>query len=106
MIELPESPAPDKIEETVMDRAASVIRVLGHPLRLRLLEAMEDGEKTVSQLQEYSGVSQSAVSQQLGVLRGYGVVDGRRAGSFVYYQIMEPKVGMILDCIRNCQFEA
>ncbi len=84
----------------VLSRAAAVIRCLGHPLRLRLLEALESGEKTVSELQEYAGVSQPMVSQHLMVLKAHGVVDLRRVGSFAYYWIIEPKVKSVLDCIR------
>ncbi len=76
----------------VLNRAAAVIRCLGHPLRLRLLE-----------LQEYAGVSQPMVSQHLMVLKGHGVVDLRRAGPFAYYWIVEPKVKAILECVRAGQ---
>lgn len=88
-----------------LNRAASVIKCLGHPLRLRLLEALESGEKTVSELQEYAGASQAAVSQQLATMRGRGIVNCRREGINVYYWISEPKVSLILDCIRQCDGE-
>jgi DNA-binding transcriptional ArsR family regulator len=91
-----------RIAPEILGRAAEVIKCLGHPLRLMLLEAMEAGERTVSQLQEYTGANQATVSQQLGVLKARGVVDGRRDGAHVYYQITEPKVAAILQCIRTC----
>jgi ArsR family transcriptional regulator, virulence genes transcriptional regulator len=89
-----------RISAEMLTRAAVVIRCLGHPLRLRLLEALETGEKTVSQLQEYAGVPQPMVSQHLMVLKARGVVDLRRVGPFVRYWIVEPKVKAILECIR------
>lgn len=89
-----------RLSPEVLNRAAAVIRCLGHPLRLRLLEALESGEKTVSELQEYAGASQPTVSQHLMVLKAHGVVDLRRAGPFAYYWIVEPKVRSILECIR------
>ena len=92
-----------RISPEVLSRAAAVIRCLGHPLRLRLLEALETGEKTVTELQEYVGVPQPMVSQHLMVLRAHGVVDLRRAGPFAYYWIVEPKVKSILECIRAGQ---
>lgn len=96
----PETP----IDGEILEQAARVIKCLGHPLRLRLLEAMESGEQTVSELQAYARVTQASVSHQLGVLRAHGVVEGRRDGSHVRYQIIEPKVRFILDCIRHCDF--
>ena len=90
------------LDAALLDRAAAVIRCLGHPLRLRLLDAMESGEATVTELQARTGASQATVSQQLAKLRGHGVVAARRDGSFVRYSIAEPKVHDILDCIRGC----
>jgi ArsR family transcriptional regulator len=93
------------IEADVLHRAANVIRCLGHPMRLRLLELLEHGEKSVSELIEGTCASQSAVSQQLSILRGHGVVDARREGAFVLYRITEPKVRHILGCIRSCDLQ-
>jgi ArsR family transcriptional regulator len=90
------------IDESVLAAAAEIIKCLGHPLRLRLLEALEAGEKTVSDLQEYAGATQAAVSQQLATLRARGIVDNRRDGAHVFYRIVEPKVTAILGCIRTC----
>lgn len=90
------------LDPALLDRAASVIKCLGHPLRLLLLDAMQSGEATVSELQARTGASQAMVSQQLATLRGHGIVTARREGPFVRYSIVEPKVYRILDCIRGC----
>ena len=94
--------ATSRIDSRILERAARVIRVIGHPLRLRLLEELEGGERHVSELVVTTGASQAIVSQQLGILRSEGVVDARRDGARVYYRIIEPKVSMILQCIREC----
>ncbi len=90
------------IDPQVLERAARVIRVLGHPLRLRLLEALEGGERNVTELVETSGASQALVSQHLAILRAESVVGFRRDGARIFYQVTEPKVRRILDCIRDC----
>ena len=90
------------IGDDVLAKAAEVIKCLGHPLRLRILEALERGEKTVTELQEHVGATQAAVSQQLATMRARGVVDNRRDGARVFYRIIEPKVSAILACIRSC----
>jgi ArsR family transcriptional regulator len=95
--------APDRIDEAVLGRAAHVIRVLGHPLRLRILELIETEERPVKDLVAETGASQAIVSQQLAILRGAGVVGARRDGLHVYYRITEPKVFHILACIRECE---
>lgn len=90
------------IDPGVLERASRVIRVVGHPLRLRLLELLEGGERNVTELVQASGVGQAMVSQQLKILRAEGVVGDRRDGARVFYRITEPKVTKILDCIREC----
>jgi ArsR family transcriptional regulator len=90
------------IDAGILERASRVIRVVGHPLRLRLLELLEGGERNVTDLVRSAGVSQAIVSQQLRILRAEGVVGARREGVRVYYWITEPKVSKILDCIREC----
>jgi ArsR family transcriptional regulator len=94
-----------KIDGGTLDRAAEVIKCLGHPLRLRLLEALELGEKSVTELQEYAAASQTAVSQQLSALRARGVVASRRKGTRVFYRIIDAKVTSILECIRRCDID-
>lgn len=90
------------LDAALLDRAAAVIKCLGHPLRLQLLDAMEGGAATVTELQARTGATQAMVSQQLATLRGHGVVIARRDGPFVRYSIAEPKVHHILACIRGC----
>ncbi len=90
------------IEPQILERAARVIRVLGHPLRLHLLEVLEGGERHVTDLVNTSGASQALVSQHLAILRSEGVVGARRDGLHVFYRITEPKVHRILACIRDC----
>lgn len=90
------------ITASVLENAAQVIKCLGHPLRLRLLEIMEAGECSVTELQRASGAGQAAVSEQLAILRGRGVVGARRDGAYVLYRITEPKVRRILACVREC----
>lgn len=91
-----------RIPDEYMTRSAEVIKCVGHPLRLRILEALESGEMAVSALQEYADASQSVVSQQLAILRGKDIVDCRREGVHVYYRLIEPRVYRILACIREC----
>jgi ArsR family transcriptional regulator len=105
MISGPEGSGRPSISEEALGTAAEVIKCLGHPLRLRLLEALEGGERSVSDLQGYSGATQAAVSQQLATLKARGIVGCRREGTHVYYRITEPKVAAILGCIRSCDLK-
>ncbi len=90
------------IDPAGLAKAADVIKVVGHPDRLRILEFLEDGEKAVGDIQEILGLGQAIVSQHLAKMRGWDIVESRRDGTHVYYRIIEPKVSHILDCIRHC----
>jgi len=90
------------IDPTQLSRAAETIKLLGHPERLKIVEVLDAGESTVSDIQAELDLPQAIVSQHLAKLRGLGIVSAKRAGVHVYYRVMEPKVRLILECIRKC----
>ena len=69
------------------DDAAELLKRLAHPARLLVLCLLVDGELAVYQLEQHVGLSQSALSQHLAVLREHGLVTTRREGSSVYYRV-------------------
>lgn len=86
--------------------AASMFKMLGHPLRLRLVELLDlYGEKTVNQLAELCKQPQSVVSLYLNRLKACGLLSNRREGNQSYYFINHPKLTLLLDCIRDCPFD-
>ena len=86
-------PLPDPLVERVAER----FRVLGEPMRIRLLGVLREGEASVSQLQEATGASQQNVSQHLGVLLRAGIVGRRKQGNFSLYRIVDPVVFGLCD---------
>ncbi len=90
------------IDVRVLEAASQVIKTLGHPMRLRIVELLEPGEKSVTELVEALRTPQAIVSQQLVKLRRKGIVAGRRNGVNVYYRISNRRVVKILVCVRGC----
>jgi len=80
---------------------AEFFRALGHPARLRILELLRSGERSVSELQSDLEIDSSSVSQQLGVLRAKNIVDTRRAGTSVYYSVRDAQVFQLMDVARE-----
>jgi DNA-binding transcriptional ArsR family regulator len=80
---------------------AEFFRALSHPLRIRLLETLVAGERSVQELQEILGVEQPIVSQQLSVLRAKNVVVARKAGTTVIYALRDRRIGDLLDVARR-----
>ena len=79
---------------------AEFFKALAHPLRIRLLEILRHGERSVQELQTSLDLDQSAVSQHLAVLRGKDVVVARKEGTTVRYLLRDPRVGDLLDVAR------
>jgi len=80
---------------------AQLFRVLGHPVRIRMLELLSDGERTVGDLQAELNLDSSGTSQHLTALRQQGILDSRRAGTSVYYRIREPRVTQLLAVAKQ-----
>lgn len=80
---------------------AQLFRVLGHPVRIRILELLSEGERTVGDLQAQLELDSSGTSQHLGALRQLGLLDARREGTSVYYRIKDPRVTQLLVVARQ-----
>ncbi len=79
---------------------ARLFSALAHPTRIRILELLRGGEMTVSELQARLEIEATSVSQQLAVLRSRDIVAGRRVGTSVHYQVLDPKIFDLLDVAR------
>lgn len=77
--------------------AASVLKMLSNPQRLRLLCALLEGERSVGELEEMLGATQSYVSGQLAKLRREGLVAAKRDGRIIRYSLSDPRVTPILE---------
>ena len=80
---------------------ARFFRALAHPTRIRLLEILVRGGRTVQELQDALTLDQPIVSQQLAVLRNQGIVSARKEGLAVRYTVRDPLVGELLDVARR-----
>ena len=80
---------------------AEFFKALAHPVRIRLLEVLRRGERSVQELQAALDLDQSTVSQQLAVLRAKHVVVARKEGTTVRYAVRDPRVGALLDVARE-----
>ena len=89
------------IEDQQLERAAETLRVVSHPARLRIIEVLEEGELSVTQIQDILGITQSQTSQHLNNMRVRGVLKSRKNGNMVYYSIANDDVVKVIHCIRN-----
>ena len=80
---------------------AEFFKTLGHPARIRVLELLATGDKSVAELLPEVGLESSNLSQQLGVLRRAGVVEAIRDGNTVIYSIASPDIAELLMGARK-----
>jgi DNA-binding transcriptional ArsR family regulator len=80
---------------------AELFKALAHPGRVRILEVLRDGDRTVAELIPAVGLESSHLSQQLAVLRRARVVTAIRSGSSVSYSIADPAIVELLAAARS-----
>lgn len=80
---------------------AEFFRALAHPVRIKILEILVRGDRTVQELQETLQLGQPVVSQQLAVLRNRNIVTSQKEGLSVRYALRDPAIGELLDVARR-----
>jgi DNA-binding transcriptional ArsR family regulator len=87
-----------------VDAVAEVFKLLGDPTRVRLVDALSHGERCVCDLASLVGMSESAVSHQLRLLRGARLVRVRRAGRLAFYSLDDHHVvGLLHDTRKHVE---
>ncbi len=74
-----------------------LFKVLADESRLRILQALEDGERSVSEILERTGLSQTLASFHLRTLREAGIVTTERRGPFIFYTLADPSLPNLLE---------
>jgi ArsR family transcriptional regulator len=80
---------------------AELFKALAHPARIRVLELLSEGERSVGEMQPLVGIEPPHLSQQLGVLRHAGLVTTRKEGSSVIYAIRDPELVALLAAAKR-----
>jgi len=90
------------LTEEALEEAAECLRVLGHPVRLRIVDILMQGEFPVSEVAELCGVQAHQISEHMRLLQGRGLLGSRRDGRVVYYRVADPRLPALLNCVRKC----
>lgn len=85
----------------VIDHASQFLKALSGRSRLLLLCHLADGEKSVGELARLTGARDTAVSQQLALLRREGMVSARRAGQMIFYSLASPEARRMLEALND-----
>jgi DNA-binding transcriptional ArsR family regulator len=83
---------PHPLPDPLIDLVAQRFRVLGEPMRIKLLDRLREGPATVGELQAALGASQQNVSKHLGILHSAGLISRTKDGNYARYAISDPSV--------------
>lgn len=87
--------------EPIHQVKAEFFKTLGHPARIRVLEVLRGGERTVGELIPQVGIEASHLSQQLGIMRRANLVQAHKEGTRVVYSVANPMLFDLLDLART-----
>ena len=92
------------LSEDVLQQAAECLRVLGHPMRIRMVEILAQGPKPVNELAEMCDLPHHQACAHLRLMKSHGMLTSERHGQSVFYEIADPRLPRLLKCIRaNCE---
>jgi ArsR family transcriptional regulator len=83
-------------------RVSEVLKAVAHPLRIRIVAILAEGDENVTALAERLDAPQAIVSQQLRILRSQGLVDAVREAGFARYRLVETNLRTLVACMENC----
>lgn len=89
-------------DEVRAGHVAEVLKAVAHPMRIRIVAILCEGEANVTALAEKLGASQAIVSQQLRILRSHALVAARRDGGFARYRLVERNLRGLVRCMERC----
>jgi ArsR family transcriptional regulator len=97
---MPESPEVMPFDtDQDYDRESEILKVLGHPIRLKIVAGLMSQSCNVKKIWECLGLPQATVSQHLALLKNKAIISGRREGVEVFYQVTSPEARRIVGAI-------
>lgn len=81
------------------ERQAEVLKVLGHPIRLKIVAGLLSECCNVKKIWECLGLPQATVSQHLALLKNKGIIEGRRSGVEVYYSVISDQARLTVEAL-------
>jgi ArsR family transcriptional regulator len=84
-----------------IENAVRSLKVIAHPVRLKILCVLINGESTVQTLEKYVGIAQATLSQHLSLLKDRGILTSTREGNFSVYRLANRQIADLFEMIRH-----
>lgn len=83
-----------------LTEAAACLKVMAHPIRLRIVDILMQGSYTVKQIAELCETRENQICEHLRLMQNCGLLTSERQGRAVYYRILSPQLPALLKCVR------
>jgi len=90
-----------QVETAQLQKAAEILKTVAHPVRLRIIDILEQGERSVNELCRLLNTAQPYTSQQLNLMKSKGILASRRDGNLMYYRVAHLGVVKVIHCVRQ-----
>lgn len=91
----------DMLPMDALESAAACLKVMAHPVRLRIVDILMQGEFPVREISEMCEVKQHQACEHLRLMQSCGLLRSERRGQMVYYRIASPQLPALLGCVRQ-----
>ena len=87
--------------DDLLEEAAECLKVMGHPMRLKMVSILMQGEFAVHEIAELCGTTANQACEHLRLLKSYRYLSSQRRGRTVYYKIVSPRLPRLINCITT-----
>jgi len=85
-----------------LELAASKLRAIAHPMRIAIIDLLNEKQLSVTEIYEKLDIEQASASHHLNILKTKGVLASRRNGKKIYYSLKNQTLSEIIECINRC----
>ncbi len=90
-----------KLNEQQVDAVTELLKSIAHPIRMKILCFLTEGEKNVGEIEQQFGSTISNISQHLTVLRKANIIDRRKEANFMFYSIKDNNILKLMETLKN-----
>lgn len=95
-----------ELDVVKLELAANRLRALAHPMRIAIIELLQEKEKlSVTEIYKKLKIEQAAASHHLNILKGKGILASKRDGKKIFYSLRSKSLHQVIDCINRCNTE-
>ena len=94
---------PEQMDFSYLEMVANCLKLMAHPIRIRLVELLSQGQFSVGELAGFCKIPHNQTCEHLRLLKNHGLLTSKREGRVVYYSIASKQIIGLLNCIKsNC----